>query len=90
MDNKIDIIIRSEGLCNICGCSYLVPVVPRFARFTCCEDCFRKVTENEKQCMNQTIAIFNELQKDYCKKKKQKRRERLKRFFGIKDATKRK
>lgn len=89
MDNRIDIITRSEGLCNICGRSYLVSVVPRYAKFTCCEDCFRKVTENEKQCMNQTIAIFNELQKDYRKKKKQKRLERLKKFFRIKYNTKR-
>lgn len=90
MDNNIDYITRSEGLCNICGRSYLVNVVPRFARFTCCEDCFQKVTDDNKQWINQITAIFNELQKDYRKKKKQKRRERLKQFFRIKDAKKRK
>lgn len=89
MDNNINSLNRSEGLCNICGCSYLVSGVPRYARFTCCEDCFRKLTENEKQCMNQITEIFDEFQKDYRKKKKQKRRERLKKFFRIKDDTKR-
>ena len=63
MDNNIDYITRSEGLCNICGRSYLVNVVPRFARFTCCEDCFQKVTDDNKQWINQITAIFNELQK---------------------------
>lgn len=81
MDNNIDNITRSEGLCNICGRSYLVSIVPRYARFTCCDDCFRKETENGMQCMNQTIAMLNELQKDYRKIKKQKIRQRLKKLL---------